>query len=47
MPGNPKDGFETPELAQAAKTWTGEWWLGGGGGTVWDSMAYDPELYTL
>ena len=31
----------------AAKTWTGEWWLGGGGGTVWDSMAYDPELDPL
>jgi quinohemoprotein ethanol dehydrogenase len=47
VPGNPKDGFETPELARAAKTWTGEWWVGGGGGTVWDSMAYDPELDTL
>ena len=47
VPGNPKDGFETPELEKAAKTWNGEWWLGGGGGTVWDSMAYDPELDTL
>jgi quinohemoprotein ethanol dehydrogenase len=47
VPGNPKDGFEHPELAQAAKTWNGEWWVGGGGGTVWDSMAYDPELDTL
>ena len=47
VPGNPKDGFEHPELAEAAKTWNGEWWVGGGGGTVWDSMAYDPELDTL
>jgi quinohemoprotein ethanol dehydrogenase len=47
VPGNPKDGFENPELEAAAKTWNGEWWIGGGGGTVWDSMAYDPELDTL
>ena len=32
---------------QAAKTWNGEWWKLGGGGTVWDSMAYDPELDLL
>jgi len=47
VPGNPKDGFENPELKEAAKTWHGEWWVGGGGGTVWDSMAYDPQLDTL
>ncbi len=47
VPGNPKDGFEHPELEAAAKTWNGEWWSGGGGGTVWDSLAYDPELDTL
>jgi quinohemoprotein ethanol dehydrogenase len=47
VPGNPQDGFEQPELKQAAKTWNGQWWVGGGGGTVWDSMAYDPELDTL
>ncbi|HDZ08416.1 PQQ-dependent dehydrogenase, methanol/ethanol family [Pseudohongiella sp.] len=43
VPGNPEDGFEQPELEMAAETWTGEWWVMGGGGTVWDSMAYDPE----
>ena len=32
---------------KAAKTWNGEWWKLGGGGTVWDSMAYDPELDLL
>jgi glucose dehydrogenase len=46
VPGNPAvDKDETTQLA--AKTWTGEWWAGGGGGTVWDSMAYDPDLDTL
>ncbi len=34
VPGNPKDGFEHPYLEMAAKTWNGEWWIGGGGGTV-------------
>jgi quinohemoprotein ethanol dehydrogenase len=47
VPGDPKKGFENPELEAAAKTWKGEWWVGGGGGTVWDSMAYDPQLDTL
>jgi len=42
VPGNPKDGFENEAMAMAAETWTGEWWQYGGGGTVWDSMAYDP-----
>jgi quinohemoprotein ethanol dehydrogenase len=47
VPGNPKDGFESPILEMAAKTWSGEWWKIGGGGTVWDSMSYDPELDLL
>ncbi len=44
VPGNPEDGFENAVLEKAAATWTGSWWEHGGGGTVWDSMAYDPEL---
>jgi len=45
VPGNPEEGFENPALETAAKTWSGgEWWKVGGGGTVWDSMAYDAEL---
>ncbi|MDZ7768834.1 MAG: PQQ-dependent dehydrogenase, methanol/ethanol family [Woeseiaceae bacterium] len=44
VPGNPADGFEDETQAMAAKTWTGEWWKNGGGGTAWDSFAYDPEL---
>jgi PQQ-dependent dehydrogenase (methanol/ethanol family) len=47
VPGNPKLGFESDAVAMAAKTWNGEWWQFGGGGTVWDSMAYDPELDLL
>ena len=47
VPGDPAGGFESEAMAMAAKTWTGEWWKFGGGGTVWDSMAYDPELNQL
>lgn len=47
VPGNPADGFENEAMAMAAKTWTGRWWEWGGGGTVWDSMVYDPELDLL
>jgi alcohol dehydrogenase (cytochrome c)/quinohemoprotein ethanol dehydrogenase len=47
VPGDPSKPFETPELKQAATTWAGEWWKAGGGGTVWDSMAYDPVLDLL
>jgi len=47
VPGNPADGFENAAMEMAAKTWTGEYWAAGGGGTAWDSMAYDPELDLL
>lgn len=47
VPGNPADGFEDATQEMAAATWTGEWWLEGGGGTAWDSFAYDPELNLL
>lgn len=47
VPGNPADGFESDALEMAAQTWNGEWWRLGGGGTVWDSMAYDPQLDLL
>ena len=30
-------------MARAAKTWAGNWWTVGGGGTVWDSITYDPK----
>lgn len=47
VPGNPADGFENDAMEMAAETWAGEWWQIGGGGTAWDSMAYDPELELL
>src|SRR5687767_7950288 len=47
VPGDPAKGFESPAMEAAAKTWTGEWWKLGGGGTVWDSFSYDPELDLL
>ena len=42
VPGNPADGFENPAMERAANSWGGEWWKLGGGGTVWDSITYDP-----
>jgi quinohemoprotein ethanol dehydrogenase len=47
VPGDPSQPFESPALERAAKTWTGEWWRVGGGGTVWDALAYDPALDLL
>ena len=36
-----------PHLKAAESTWKGEYWNIGGGGTVWDAMAYDPQLGLL
>ncbi len=47
VPGDPSLGFENDSMAMAANTWNGEWWALGGGGTVWDSMAYDADLDLL
>ena len=48
VPGDPALPYEHPELREAAKTWQGDqYWKLGGGGTVWDSIAYDPELDLL
>lgn len=44
VPGPPDRPREHPELAWAAATWPKDTlWEAGLGGTVWDSMAYDPE----
>ncbi|KUR73007.1 alcohol dehydrogenase [Novosphingobium fuchskuhlense] len=48
VPGNPGNGFGVEGVnkdahAAAAKTWGNKWWELGGGGTVWDSITYDPE----
>lgn len=47
VPGDPARPYESPALARAAKTWSGEWWKLGAGGTVWNAIAYDPELDQL
>ena len=49
VPGDPSKPQEHPALDAAVKTWGGDDWhkLGGGGGTVWDSLVYDPELDLL
>lgn len=47
VPGNPAKGFEDKAQAMAAKTWSGDWWKYGGGGSVWNAMTYDPETNTI
>jgi PQQ-dependent dehydrogenase (methanol/ethanol family) len=42
-PSDPSKGFENRAMEAAAKTWAGEWWKMGGGGSMWDGMAYDPD----
>ena len=46
VPGNPADGFESDAM-RGKNMIGGKWWEVGGGGTAWDSMAYDPELNLL
>ena len=47
VPGDPSKPFEHPEMEMAAKTWGGEWWKLGGGGTAWHALVYDEELNSL
>ncbi len=48
VPGDPAKGPDGEAsdsvMPMATKTWTGEWWKYGGGGTAWDSLSYDPKL---
>ena len=43
VPGDPSKPFENKAMEMAAKTWKGEWWKFGGGGSPWDPVSYDPE----
>jgi len=43
VPGKPSDPYENEAMRKAAKTWGGDFYKMGGGGAVWDGMAYDPE----
>jgi quinohemoprotein ethanol dehydrogenase len=42
-PGSPEQNKGDPAMEAAAKTWRGEWWKTGTGGTVWNGMTFDPE----
>jgi quinohemoprotein ethanol dehydrogenase len=46
VPGDPDKPLENSAMVRAVKTWdpAGRYWEAGGGGTVWDAMAFDPEL---
>nr|WP_158458488.1 PQQ-dependent dehydrogenase, methanol/ethanol family [Pseudomonas fluorescens] len=48
VPGDPKLPPEDKAMQIASKTWHGDAFVEqGGGGTAWDSFAYDPELNRL
>jgi quinohemoprotein ethanol dehydrogenase len=44
VPGDPAGDPENEAIRKAAKTWGGDFHKMGGGGAVWDGMAYDPDL---
>ena len=44
VPGDPSKPFENEAMRKASATWDKDAWKMGGGATVWDGMAYDPDL---
>jgi quinohemoprotein ethanol dehydrogenase len=48
-PKAPPDGAASDAILKKAAlpTWAGHWYEYGGGGTVWDAIAYDPELHRV
>lgn len=46
VPGDPSKPFEDESMKKAAATWdpSGKYWEAGGGGTAWDTIAFDPAL---
>jgi quinohemoprotein ethanol dehydrogenase len=45
VPGTPEENKGDPAMEAAAKTWGADFTKnGGGGGTVWNGMTFDPEL---
>lgn len=46
-PGTTDHAASDDVMAMASKTWTGQWWQYGGGGTVWNAMTYDPDFNRL
>ncbi|MFM6949926.1 MAG: PQQ-dependent dehydrogenase, methanol/ethanol family [Novosphingobium sp.] len=43
VPGDPSKPQDGKHLDAALKTWSGDFYKRGGGGTVWDSITYDPK----
>jgi len=43
-PGSPEENRGDPVMEMIARTWTGEWWKTGTGGTPWHGITFDPEL---
>ena len=44
VPGSPEENRGDPAMEAAAKTWGGEYWKSGTGGTAWHGMTFDPEM---
>ncbi|MGD9661564.1 MAG: PQQ-dependent dehydrogenase, methanol/ethanol family [Porticoccaceae bacterium] len=44
VPGSPEENAGDPTMEMAAKTWAGEYWKTGTGGTVWHGITYDEKL---
>ena len=49
VPGDRNKPQESEALEKALPSWSGDEWykLGGGGGTVWDTLVFDPDLDIL
>lgn len=47
VPGDPAKGFENSAMKMAAKTWSGQWWKYGGGGTAWNAFTYDEAAHSI
>jgi quinohemoprotein ethanol dehydrogenase len=43
VPGDPSKPYENEAMRAAAKTWGGDFYTKGGGGAVWDGIAYDAD----
>jgi quinohemoprotein ethanol dehydrogenase len=44
VPGSPDQNKGNAAMEAAAKSWNGEYWKSGTGGTVWNGMTFDPEM---
>lgn len=50
VPGDPSKPYENKQMEMAAKTWADSYWQdmpGGGSGSVWEGMIYDPQTDLL